>query len=363
MRSVLSALALISALTCGPAVAQPVPRGEPKVVLVTFDGVRWEDVFRGADPALAADKAFVEPDLYESWIKPAYLDPSNRRTALMPFVHGVMARDGVVIGDRDDGECARVANDMWFSYPGYNEILTGRPDPRIVENDDKWNENVTILEWLNKRAAFGNRVQMVGTWTLFPKIVNTKGGSVPVNSRLQGRYPTDVLTARFAREALRSDKPRLLYVAFGDTDELAHQGDYDQYLAAIERGDDFLRELWDLLQADPYYRGQTTLIVSTDHGRGHTPLASWKDHSAIRYHQLNPDYDPQFNQTGVIGSGDVWFAAMGPGLKSGERRAYRGGPCAESRQIAASILTLLGEDWTVFDAGAGPPFAFIAAGR
>jgi len=363
MRLILSALGLASLLICSPALAGAAPVREPKVVLVTFDGIRWEDVFRGADPVMSADKAYVEPDLYESWVKPAYLDPVNRRRALMPFVHGVMARDGVVIGDRDAGDCARVANDMWFSYPGYNEILTGRPDPRIVENDDKWNENVTILEWLKKQPGFERQVQMVGTWTLFPKIVNSQRSGVPVNPRLEGRYPTDVLTARFARDALRTDRARLLYVAFGDTDELAHQGDYDQYLAAMERGDDFLRELWDMLQADPYYRDQTTLIVSTDHGRGHAPLAAWKDHSAIRYHQLNPDYDPQYNKTGVVGSGDVWFAALGPGLSPQGAGVYKGASCAETRQVAASILTLLGQDWKAFDAGAGQPFAFIAPRR
>jgi len=342
-----------------PAAAAPATVFEPKVVLVTFDGVRWQDVFRGADPALATDKRFVEPDLYDDWIKPAYVVPANRRLALMPFLHGVMARDGRVVGDRDAGECARVANDMWFSYPGYNEILTGRPDPKIVENSDEWNANVTVLEWLNRQPAFAGKVQMVGTWTLFPKIVNTKRSGVPVNPRLGDRYPTDVRTALQAREALRRDKPRMLYIAFGDTDELAHQGDYDGYLAALERGDDYLRDLWERLQADPYYRGQTTLIVTTDHGRGATPVEAWRDHSAVRYHQLNPTYQPEYNQTGVIGSGEVWFAALGPGVDARQRRGYRDGACAESRQVAASIATLLNQDWRRFDAGAGAPFDFV----
>jgi hypothetical protein len=40
-----------------------------------------------------------------------------------------------------------------------------------------------------------------------------------------------------------------------------------------------------------------------------------------------------------------------------------GASCAETRQVAASILTLLGQDWKAFDAGAGQPFAFIAPRR
>ncbi len=368
MRIILSAFAIAvamgaSALAAEKSAASGDIQPEAKLVLVTFDGARWEDVFRGADPKLAADPKFVEPDVLSDWVKPAFLDPANRREALMPFVHGTMARDGVVIGDRDAGECAHVANDMWFSYPGYNEILTGRPDPRIVENDDKPNQNVTFLEHLNRRAGFQGRVEAVGTWTLFPNIINAKRSGVPVNASFGGRYPTDVQTARYAIEAVEKNKPRVLYVAFGDTDELAHAGDYDQYLTALERGDDFLRQLWERLQADPFYRGQTTLIVTTDHGRGHEPLGAWRDHSAVRYHQLNPDYQPEYNKTGVIGSDNVWFAAMGPAVVRSGAAEYRGKNCAESRQVAASALQALGLNWRDFDKGAGAPFAFIAKTR
>jgi hypothetical protein len=369
VRIFLSALAMAAMLGASalaaekPDAAAGAVRPEPKLVLVTFDGVRWEDVFRGADPKLAADAKFVEPDILSDWVKPAWLDPANRREALMPFVHGVVAKDGVVLGDRDVGECAHVANDMWFSYPGYNELLTGRPDPRILENDDIPNPNVTFLEFLNRRPDFQGRVEAVGTWTLFPNIINSKRSGVPVNAELGGRYPTDVQTARFALEAVEKHKPRVLYVAFGDTDELAHAGDYDQYLSAIERGDAFLRLLWDRLQADPFYRDQTTLIVTTDHGRGHEPLGAWRDHSAVRYHQLNPDYQPEYNKTGVIGSDNVWFAAMGPAVVRSGAADYRGKTCAESRQVAASALQALGQDWRAFDKGAGAPFAFIAKAR
>ena len=31
----------------------------------------------------------------------------------------------------------RITNGLWFSYPGYNEMLTGAADPRIDSNDKK----------------------------------------------------------------------------------------------------------------------------------------------------------------------------------------------------------------------------------
>jgi hypothetical protein len=87
--------------------------GERKLVLVTFDGVRWQEVFRGADAALSANAEYTN---LGEWLMTAYLEPEDRAAAVMPFVHGVMAEQGVLIGDRDAGECAEVANDMWFSY-------------------------------------------------------------------------------------------------------------------------------------------------------------------------------------------------------------------------------------------------------
>lgn len=41
-------------LAAGPLVAQE-PGPAHNVVLVTFDGLRWQELFRGIDAALAAD--------------------------------------------------------------------------------------------------------------------------------------------------------------------------------------------------------------------------------------------------------------------------------------------------------------------
>ncbi len=61
--------------------------------------------------------------------------------------------------------------------------------------------------------------------------------------------------------------PRLTLIAFPAVDEWAHTGDFNDYLAAIQGVDAALWQLWQALQADPFYAGQTTLIVTNDHGR------------------------------------------------------------------------------------------------
>ncbi len=71
-------------------------------------------------------------------------------------------------------------------------------------------------------------------------------------------------------------KPRVMFIGYGETDEWAHSGRYDMYLRSAKQVDAFLRELWSRVQADSQYRDRTTLIVTTDHGRGYG--AAWRDH-------------------------------------------------------------------------------------
>ena len=80
-----------------------------------------------------------------------------------------------------------------------------------------------------------------------------------------------------AADYLTKQKPRVFFVSFGETDEWAHAGRYDQTLISAQRTDDFIRRLWELAQSMRQYRGKTTLILTPDHGRGCGP-AGWKKH-------------------------------------------------------------------------------------
>ena len=116
----------------------------------------------GADEALLNQKDGGVTDvdaLRRDFWRPT---PEARREALMPFFWNVIARQGQIYGNRDKGSPAKVANGMNFSYPGYNELLTGWPDPRIDSNDKVPNPNVTVFEWLNRKPAYRGKVTAVG---------------------------------------------------------------------------------------------------------------------------------------------------------------------------------------------------------
>ena len=108
--------------------------------------------------------------------------------------------------------------------------------------------------------------------------------------------PVDAPIVYAALERLRTDKPRVLYVMLGEGDEWAHEGRYDLYLDATFRADRFIHRMWDTLQSMPEYANQTTLLVTTDHGRGAT-TTDWNDHG----HK-------------VPAAENTWMAALGPGV-------------------------------------------------
>lgn len=348
--------------------------GEQSVVVVMIDGVRWQEVFRGADPDIAANEKYMDSP-WAADVRAQFLNVADRSKALMPFLNGVIASNGALIGNRDQGSCAEVANDYWFSYPGYSEALTGVADPRINSNDFGPNPNVTFLEWLNSKPAFAGKVRVVASWDAIDRIVNSGRSKIPTNvaempsgrssptmtllDRLISNTPNpwksnrfDSFTHEIALEALRTDKPRVLFIQYAQPDDFGHEGDYPQYLLSIYRADRFLQELWASLQSDRQYTGRTTLLVSPDHGRGSKPDDSWRGHASAK--AMKTAALRERNPNGIVGSNEIWIGAIGLHIHPATRSAQSRG-CAHLSQVAATALLALGEPWRNFNPQAAPP--------
>src|ERR1700730_1685921 len=141
------------------------------VVLIVADGLRWQEIFTGADARLLNDQdggIWDRPEdlRREFWRE----DVAERRAALFPFLWDTVARQGQIFGNQNKGSVACVTNGMAFSYPGYNEMLTGFPDGKIDSNEFGTNPNITVFEWLNKRVEFHGQVAVYGTWATFKDI-------------------------------------------------------------------------------------------------------------------------------------------------------------------------------------------------
>ena len=95
---------------------QQVVIGADSVVFITHDGLRWQELFRGLDSRLASDGSYSEQQsdlMRQFWDD----DPAERARLLFPFLHDTALEQGSVIGNRDRGSFARVANPRYFPIP------------------------------------------------------------------------------------------------------------------------------------------------------------------------------------------------------------------------------------------------------
>jgi hypothetical protein len=272
------------------------------VILVVSDGLRWQEVFRGADSTiLFGDQARLGASASEVRRKYWRSTIAERRRALMPFVWGTLAQSGQLLGNRDVGSRVDVTNDMRFSYPGYNEMLVGYPDSRITTNEFGPNPNVTVFEWLNRRREFEGRVAVFGTWDTFRDIFNVDRSGLDVHTN--GAKPDDILVQRAVLPYLEKRRPRALFVGYAETDDWGHEGRYDRFLDAVHDVDAYMAQLWSAVQSNQRYRGRTTLIFTADHGRGRT-AADWTSHGKD-----------------VPGAEETFILTIGPGVAArGELR-------------------------------------------
>jgi len=354
----LVSLAAILVLVVG-AQAQSV--NDAHVVLVMTDGMRWQEVFRGADESLLTKERYYNGRNVDA-LKRKYLagTAEERRSKLMPFLWGTFVPQGQIYGDRDAGSDASVTNGFNFSYPGYSETLTGHGDKRIDSNDDKPNPNVTVLEWLNRQPSLQGKVAAFGAWEVISNIVNAErcGCAVNVGYRPMQIHPMtarmeqlneikansprewedesfDAPTFYTALEYLQEKKPRVVFLSLGETDDWAHAGNYGEYLESAHRVDGYMKQMWDELQSMPEYKDKTTMIFLVDHGRGSAP-EEWKTHG-----QKVPE------------SKYIFMGFMGRGVPAlGLQKNVQ--PVTQS-QVAATLARYLGLDWNAAEKQAGTP--------
>jgi hypothetical protein len=323
------------------------------VILVTYDGFRWQEFFGGPQKKIMKAKKYVHD---AGKIKDRFVDqdPVASRAKLMPFMWNVVAKQGQIYGNKKIGNKVTLTNGYKFSYPGYNEIFSGWGDHRINSNDYPDNPNYNIFDFFASKKEFENKLFAVATWDAFPRIINDKRNHVPVYTNLkadskgeihikninkpidfdqwQTHIPahnpygkTDTFTYQFAKEYLHRYHPRFAFIGFDETDDYAHEGNYDAYLNTANTLDAYMKDLWEFVQSDPEYKDKTAIIITCDHGRGDIPALEWRHHGH------------------VYGAEYIWVAFLGPGISPmGEVTTKMS---LHQNQLAATIAALLGYDY------------------
>lgn len=326
------------------------PRKTKNIIVITLDGYRWQELFRGSDSAKLFKKEYLGQD--SAWKVKKYWanTTAERRKMLMPFVWNTIAKQGQIYGNRDLGNNVNVTNPFWVSHAGYSEMFTGYVDSTIT-NGSPNNPYQNIFEFFNKQAGYKDKVAVFASWDEYYTILNQDRNKLPIYAgwvsvkgnnlsstqkmlnqqqnympKLFGQHERlDAATYPMAKAYLEQNHPKVLYMAFIETDAFAHRSQYDFYLDAAHGIDSMIADLWAHLQSDPFYKDQTTLFITTDHGRG-----------------VNDDWNSHYKT--IPHSNEIWFAALGPDIKPlGEvtvkEQLYQ-------KQFATTIAAILGFNFT-----------------
>ncbi|MEP7375487.1 MAG: alkaline phosphatase family protein [Chitinophagaceae bacterium] len=331
--------------------------GKPagNLFIITIDGFRWQEIFTGADATLINN---VESTADTATMKMLYWADSEkeRRQKLMPFFWNILVQKGQLYGNRHLNNKVNTANIYTFSYPGYNEMFTGNTDLTVSTNKKKNNANINVLEYLNSKEKFKGKVVAFTSWDVFPFILNEERSGMLINSGYEnveedsasenqillnkvqteavynkGGTRHDQLTFLTAKEYIQQHQPKVMFLGLGETDEYAHGGRYDLYLEQANKVDRMLAELWHWVQTTPGYKDNTTLLITTDHGRGRLDK-NWTSHSSF-----------------IRGSSQTWIALIGPTIQplgeiKEDQQLYQ-------RQISDLIAGLVGEKFDPAFAG------------
>ncbi|MCC7441128.1 MAG: alkaline phosphatase family protein [Bdellovibrionales bacterium] len=278
----LAALALTSALVAWPSSAAKA-NTPANVILITWDGVRYEEVFQGEDAALGGQAGSL----------------------VFPSLWSLAAGPGAILTGQRPGSDVAVSNPHHVSLPAYQSILAGSTQP-CANNDCGRIRAETFPERLVASGLPRAQVAVLASWKKISLAAESREGTVFTNSGIEplvdpvsgesdaelqainraqaaekppwwdARY--DRYTWAHAMRYLRAHRPRFLYISLNDPDERAHRGEYTEYLQSLRRADTWLGELRAQLSQMGDYGRDSVILISTDHGRGKGSM--WKDHAA-----------------------------------------------------------------------------------
>ncbi|MCU1282100.1 MAG: hypothetical protein JWM53_5646 [bacterium] len=275
--------------SCPPpvtAAAHAAPRHDGRtrnVIIVTIDGVRWQEIFGGIDVPRARNAGMSACDVVDGG-------------ELTPNLHRQLAGGGVVIGAPGYGEMV-ASGPNFISLPGYEEIFTGRASSCTSNFCDHIAETTLVDELRDQLELRPEQIAVITSWRTIERAAAFDDRSITLSAGRHGGvtrdrvrvtaqasrildeagdadaypgwldYRPDRYTAALALDYLVTRRPRFMFIGLGDTDEYAHRRNYHAYVSALRAADELVGQLMDALATLGEYGAETTVIVTTDHGR------------------------------------------------------------------------------------------------
>jgi hypothetical protein len=242
------------------------------VFVVSIDGLRGTEAFDAPDPALFIPKMYNE-------LRP---QGSLYRNFLNLFATWTTPGNHTIV----DG--------CWEVTPNSEGLRNFRPScPTIFEYYRRANPQVPQEKvWAVVGKSNCDRIH----YSWHP--MYGEGLAASLDPSLQ-HDRSDEATWSAMQRVMEEHHPSLVFLHLGEVDHAGHLN-WGWYLSAIRDADQIVYDLWQKIQSDPYYRDQTTMLVTTDHGR-------------------HDDEHGGFMSHGGISEGDkrLFLLAIGPDIEAG----------------------------------------------
>jgi phosphopentomutase/2,3-bisphosphoglycerate-independent phosphoglycerate mutase family metalloenzyme len=248
--------------------ALAIPAPTTNVILITLDGVRWQEIFNGTDPVLD--------------------DQHLSARELLPNFYDLFVDKGVVIGQKSR---MIASGPNHISLPGYLEITRGHPSTDCQRNDCIPKIDQSVFFMFDRPAIFSSWEVIEKTVPPYYSVVVDTGrahrslawertgfpdffGS-PTPFTWLPDYRPDFFTDLVAEAYIEVMHPDFAWLAMGDCDEWGHANNYRRYRIALQEADDYVGRLIRTLDATDYGRN-TVFIITADHGRA----INFRDHGS-----------------------------------------------------------------------------------
>ena len=211
------------------------------VIIVIIDGARYSETFGAGDKYI--------PHLYND-LRPKGTLFTNFRIA-------------------DEGETT--------TNPGQASILTGTW--QVIKNDGTERPNKpTVFEYFRKEISSkatdcfivaGKKKMEALSYSNFPGYGPNYGASTNCFDAKDDEVFDSLL---FIMDKFH---PKLMLINFPTTDTKGHSGVWSDYVNTLTNADRLVYQIWQKIQNDPFYKNNTTIFVTNDHGRHNN---NFKDH-------------------------------------------------------------------------------------
>lgn len=167
-------------------------------------------------------------------------------------------------------------NGPTYTNPGHTAITTGNYE-NIANNGTELPQFPSIFQnWIKKNKKDSSSAWIVASKDKLQVLSDCKdlrwsGKYRPATNcgvaGLGSGYRNDSITYKNLIDVLSTHQPEMVLVNFREPDYSGHKKKWNNYLKGITQTDQYIYDIWNFIENDPFYKGSTTMFVTNDHGR------------------------------------------------------------------------------------------------